>query len=224
VYGYLARPFVALYGTRWLDGSKASLRLRQPVYEGERYGVMVAEAPEGALVSTISAANGEVCASCEVHLEAGAMASELPAWVSHPAPDVGRRPISLAVLKPGTTLTAIHNQVSERDVLQYLTKTADDDVVYQAEHPLVHAFTMLQQANDALAQNYDLGPWIHTASEIDNYRPVFAPSELVTYGEVLEAYERKGHEYVVLDTLTLADGEPAQRVRHTSIFKVAERA
>jgi hypothetical protein len=224
VYGYLTRPLVAALGADWLKGSSVSLRLRQPVYEGERYRVS-AVADEGDTVrATIQAGDGIECASCEVRLQSGAKSGALPEWARHPAPEVGRRPIALDLLEPGAALTAIVHQVSESEVREYAAKTADHDIVYQASPPLVHSFTMLQQANEALARNYALGPWIHTASEIENYRPAFAPCGLVTYSQVVEAYERKRHEYVVLDTLTAADGEPVQRVRHTSIFRVAERA
>jgi len=39
-------------------------------------------------------------------------------------------------------------------------------------------------------------------------------------GRILDCYERKGHEFVVLNLLLVANGERMiQQVRHTAIYK-----
>jgi hypothetical protein len=39
-------------------------------------------------------------------------------------------------------------------------------------------------------------------------------------GRIVDCFERKGHEFVVLDILLTADGaRPVQQVRHTAIYR-----
>ena len=43
-------------------------------------------------------------------------------------------------------------------------------------------------------------------------------------GRVEDSYERKGHKFVVLDLLVVADGErPVMSLRHTAIYEPARR-
>jgi hypothetical protein len=78
---------------------------------------------------------------------------------------------------------------------------------------------LLQYSNELLARNFRLGPWIHTASEVENWGIAKEGDELSARGRIQERFDRKGHEFVVLD-VTLADGERLiQTVRHTAIYK-----
>jgi hypothetical protein len=78
---------------------------------------------------------------------------------------------------------------------------------------------LLQYSNELLARNFRLSPWIHTASEIDHWGVVREGDELSARGRIHERFDRKGHEFVVID-VTLLDGERLiQTVRHTAIYK-----
>jgi len=63
-------------------------------------------------------------------------------------------------------------------------------------------------------------PSIHTASQIQHLAPAPANARYRTGGVIRETFERNGHQYLVLDALTTADGVPVARIRHTSIFQV----
>ena len=77
---------------------------------------------------------------------------------------------------------------------------------------------VLQYSNDILARNFRLGPWIHTASEIENWAVAREGDRLSARGRVLERFDRKGHEFVVVD-VTIVEGERLiQTVRHTAIY------
>ena len=71
-----------------------------------------------------------------------------------------------------------------------------------------------------LVQSVELGPWIHTASEVTHYSVARYGDRISLRGSVLERFERKGHEFVVLDLLVLAEPtRPVQHLRHTAIYK-----
>jgi hypothetical protein len=82
-----------------------------------------------------------------------------------------------------------------------------------------YAERLLQYSNDILARNFRLGPWIHTASEIDNWGVAREGDEISAGGRVRERFDRKGHEFVVLDVTLMAGDRLIQTVRHTAIYK-----
>jgi hypothetical protein len=68
--------------------------------------------------------------------------------------------------------------------------------------------------------NFKLGPWIHAASDVINRSVVQNGDEVSVRGRVRECFERKGHEFVVLDVLAVANGDRiVQQVRHTAIYR-----
>ena len=70
-----------------------------------------------------------------------------------------------------------------------------------------------------LMSNYELGPWIHTASDLINRSAVHDGEEISVRGRIADRFERKAHEFVVLDLLFTANGDRIiQQVRHTAIY------
>jgi len=57
-----------------------------------------------------------------------------------------------------------------------------------------------------LIQNVQLGPWLHVASELRHF------------SRVAEHFERKGHQFVVLDVLVVAGGEALSNTCSTRRF------
>jgi hypothetical protein len=71
-----------------------------------------------------------------------------------------------------------------------------------------------------LMSNVKLGPWIHTSSDVINRSAVRNGEEVSVRGRVRDCFERKGHEFVVLDVLVVANGDRVvQQVRHTAIYR-----
>jgi hypothetical protein len=63
-----------------------------------------------------------------------------------------------------------------------------------------------------------LGPWIHVASEATSYGLVHDGDTVTTYARVADRFERKAHQFVVLDVLSAVDARPVLTVRHTAIY------
>ncbi len=85
-----------------------------------------------------------------------------------------------------------------------------------------HPAIILGLANELLMHNYTLGPWIHASSEVRNREPARDGERLEVRGKIAHAYERKGHEFVVLDVAILSVGALVSRIRHTAIWKLAK--
>jgi hypothetical protein len=68
--------------------------------------------------------------------------------------------------------------------------------------------------------NFRLGPWIHAASDLINWSAVRDGEEISVRGRVKDCFERKGHEFVVIDLLMVAgDTRVVEQVRHTAIYR-----
>jgi hypothetical protein len=79
---------------------------------------------------------------------------------------------------------------------------------------------LLRLSNQILMSSFKLGPWIHASSEVINSGVVRSGEQVSVRGRVRECFERKGHEFVVLDVLVVAGRDRiVQRVRHTAIYR-----
>jgi hypothetical protein len=82
----------------------------------------------------------------------------------------------------------------------------------------------LTQANSIFAANYELPPWIHVSSVVQNYRLQEEEGLVETRGSVREKFERKGHHFVVLDLAVFSGNKCLATIGHTAIFHIAPRA
>src|ERR1700691_80684 len=191
VYGYLSVPVVDRYGLGWLAQGGMRVRFLQPVYEGEEVVVTLA----GTAVAA-SRIDGTLCATGEIFWPQDAPPD--PAlYPEQPSPAV-RPAASPESLAPGRILGTLY-----------------------ASLPQPGPAALLTLSNHLLMQNVQLGPWIHTASELRHFSLVRDGDRLSVRGRVAERFERKGHSFVVLDILVLAGGERVvQQVLHTAIYEL----
>jgi acyl dehydratase len=73
--------------------------------------------------------------------------------------------------------------------------------------------------------NVLLGVWIHTGSTVENFSAARVGDLLSARSRVSDNFERKGHRFVELDVLVVANDErPVARVRHTAIYRLRDPA
>ncbi|MEM7542779.1 MAG: hypothetical protein AAF384_14530, partial [Pseudomonadota bacterium] len=81
---------------------------------------------------------------------------------------------------------------------------------------------LLRQANLIVDANYDLGPWIHTESQIKNHARGQIGQPIKLTAKLIQLFERKGHQYADLDIAMLDEkSELLARVMHRFIYKTA---
>jgi hypothetical protein len=202
VYGYMAAAVIEHFGAAWLDRGAMDVRFQQPVYNGDQVEVLIHPEMNG-----------------RVRVEAGDSAIAT-AWIGDgisPRRDkwdersIERRAASIEKLAPGTVLGTL---VERLDLGASKMSAPLDPSIGGRAHPAV----LLALANRILVSNYELGPWIHVASEVRKFRAARDGEELRVFGKVEDRYERKGHEFVVLD-VWIAGGDPIEQVRHTAIWR-----
>jgi acyl dehydratase len=66
-----------------------------------------------------------------------------------------------------------------------------------------------------------LGPWIHVGSKVQHCSIAKIGETLSVRAGVAANYEKKGHRFVDLDTLVIANDErPVAHILHTAIYKL----
>ena len=230
VYAYMTVPVVRHFGIDWLEGGAMKVRLLQPFYDGEP-AVIRAEASGGSDHLTVKVKaerqNGELCAAAEASLSAD-RSNALPSPIEDvtdfgdaPAPAADERPQATSdSLRAGTIFGAVSEKLDLDSIGGSLLRKIEERLpVYYGSEAVAHPILMLSLANRILMQNRRLGPWIHASSELLNCGLAHNGETLTIKGQVHDCFERKGHEFVVLDLVIFSDHRLIQKVRHTAIYK-----
>jgi hypothetical protein len=223
LYAYMTHLPVARWGIAWLERGTAECRLLKPVYDGHLVTVS-ATASAGTLSITLES-EGQCCATGAAALpeeEANAGASPpLAPPEPAPIPALADRPdASESTLPPGRRLSSRPLHLTRVDLEKYLADIRETVPIYSREK-LVHPAFMLRLANFALKDNVKLGPWIHVGSSVTQCGLAHADDTLVAHATVTANYERKGHRFVDLDVLVVAnEHRPIARICHSAIYRL----
>ena len=93
--------------------------------------------------------------------------------------------------------------------------------LYRDADAPAHPGMYLEQANRALDRNVRVSPWIHVESHGQHLSVPRVGQRLATRGRVKSLFQGKGHEFVELDLLLVADGvRPVASIRHVAIYQL----
>jgi hypothetical protein len=198
VYGYMMSPVVE-QAPEWLEHGSMKVRFLEPFYDGDPVVVRAETADDGSIRIVAEREDGPVCATGTASL-APSIEPQPPPFPEKPLPferPVPGRDSVVAGTLLGTVAEQIDTAAPER---------------------------LLRFSNEILMRNFQLGPWIHAASEVTNWSAARAGEEISACGRIHDRFDRKGHEFVVADVMLLADGSRlVQTVRHTAIYRPARR-
>lgn len=215
VYAYMTHLPVARWGRAWLERGTATCRFDKPVYDGEDATVTAQESASGLNVRVDS--HGKLCATGVATLPDAAA----------PSPALGEAPPALPATRPpademtlavGTLIGMKPLAVTAEFAQGYLADVRETDPLYARER-LMHPGLILRACNWALMHNVKLGPWIHVGSVVKNISAARIGTELNIRARVSNNYERKGHRFVELDAVVLADGRAVAHIGHTAIYR-----
>lgn len=218
VYAYLCHPPVEAWGRDWLERGTLRARFHQPVYDGRR--VDITAPVDGRL--TLHDDSGELCA------DGTATLPDEP----EPMPDASRWPdveqvadppeAAPEVLVPGTAFGLAPHRFHADVAASYLADVREDAPIY-VDEGVAHPGWILRDANYLLSANVRLGPWIHVESIVQHHAVVRDGDVVSARALVTKEWERKGHRFVELDVLHLADSRPVARTIHTAIYRPNQR-
>jgi acyl dehydratase len=202
IYGYMASAVVEHLGEQWLHTGAMDVRFFEPYYEGEQVAVSITEQELG---RNKVEAGSRAAGTAWIH-------SEVPR--DRPAENLKfiQQPASRETIRPGVVLGTIEKTL---DLSMPGMSAPLDAFIGEYAHPAI----LLALANEILLRNYALGPWIHASSEVRNASGARDGETVQVRGEIVDAYERKGHEFVVLNVATLSGERLISTVRHTAIWQ-----
>lgn len=224
VYAYMTHLPVQRWGRAWLERGTGEARFAKPVYEGDVAEITAAEDADGLALQVTSM--GVLCATGR----AGMPAAPPPAimlddfFPATPPAYAARPPADEQTLLVGKWLGMTPLTVTPDYHAQDLTDTRETEPLYAAEG-IVHPGTILRCCNWALSHNVVLPAWMHMGSTVRNLGVARVGDTLGVRARVARNYEHKGHKWVEIDALVLANERtPIARATHIAIYRPRQLA
>ena len=216
VYGYMTHMPVARWGRAWLERGTAECRFFKPVYDGETATVTAGEDAAGLEITVES--RGERCATGRAALPATLPAARALDSFRKVAQHTERPPADETSLAVGTWLGLDPYPITPELAAQHRADLRETLPLY-GEEELVHPAMILRACNFVINRNVALGPWIHVSSRIQHLAAARIGMSLSARGHVTANYEHKGHRFVEVDVLGLANEQPVAHVSHLAIYR-----
>ena len=221
VMAYMMHLPVAKWGRAFLERGLIEARFVKPVYDGEIAEVR-GEESNGVIAIEVES-RGQLCATGSASLPAIAPSVSL-ADFSDVAAVAERRQVDETSYQLGKWLGAVPRAWAGEAAREYLTDVRERDPIYLVEG-LGHPGLLQRVMNKVLVDNAILGPWIHVGSRMQLLSAARAGDEITARARVTGNYEKKGHRFVELDALLVANGRtPLAHCQHIAIYQPRERA
>lgn len=221
VFAYMMHVPIARWGHDFLSRGLVEARFIKPVYDGEAADVDATEHNELLTIEVFS--RTELCATGTASLPAAAPAVALNDYVEVPAV-AERKPVNPATFETGKWLGTTPRRWAGQDAIAYLADIRETNPIF-ARDGLGHPGLIQRVMNRVLVDNTILGPWIHVGSRMQLLSAARTGDEITARAKVTANYEKKGHRFVELDALVVANGAtPIAHCQHTAIYQPREQA
>jgi hypothetical protein len=221
VMAYMMHLPVAKWGRAFLERGLIEARFVKPVYDGEMADV-TGEENDGVLSIEVES-RGQLCATGTASLPASAPSLSISDF-SEVAAVTERRPVNASSYELGKWLGSLPRAWAGEAAREYLTDVRETDQIYASEG-LGHPGLLQRVMNKVLVDNAILGPWIHVGSRMQLLSAACSGEELTARAKVTGNYEKKGHRFVELDALVVANGcTPLGHCQHIAIYQPREQA
>lgn len=192
VHAYLTHPAAAAWGSDWLDRGWSQLRLIAPMFDNDTVDLVPNE--DGVIHALVG---GLLRATLEV--------------ATH------------APTAPERTVLEQHPELAfdlTNDLGTYGLRAGDDLAIYPTEgraHPSVWPSI----GNSVTKKFHVTGPWVHVRSAITHLGFVANDAVVTARSAVVDRFETRAGQRVVLDIEASVDGTAVARIEHESIIRLA---
>jgi acyl dehydratase len=222
VYAYMSHTPVERWGLAWLERGTGEARFGKPVYEGDIAEISALEDAQGMALQVDS--GGVLCATGRAGLPAIAPAEPNLANFKAVAARTHREAADEESLKVGDWLGINPLTITPEYQAQDIAETRETIPLYLADD-IVHPGTVLRCCNWALSHNVILPAWMHMGSTVQNHGVARVGDTLNVRARVTKNYEHKGHKWVEIDALVIAnEARPIARVTHIAIYRPRQLA
>jgi acyl dehydratase len=221
VMAYMMHLPVAKWGRAFLERGLIEARFVKPVYDGEIADV-TGEDSDGGLTIQVES-RGELCATGSASLPPAAPSFSLSDYVEVAAVDE-RKPVNATSYALGKWLGAVPRTWAADAAKEYLADIRETEAIY-AREGLGHPGLLPRVMNKVLVDNAIMGPWIHVGTRMQLLSAARVGDELTARARVTGNYDKKGHRFVELDALVVANGNtPLAHCQHIAIYQPREQA
>jgi acyl dehydratase len=221
VMAYMMHLPVAKWGRAFLERGLVEARFVKPVYDGE---IAEATADESnGMLSIQVHSRGQLCATGSASLPASAPDVSLGDY-KEVAAVAERKPVSATSYELDKWLGTAPRDWAGEAAKEYLADIRETDPIY-AEEGLGHPGLLQRVMNKTLVDNAILGPWIHVGSRMQLLSAAKTGDMITARAKVIGNYDKKGHRFVELDALVVANGKtPLAHCHHIAIYQPREQA
>ena len=221
VFAYMSHQPVAKWGKAWLERGTGDARFGKPVYEGDVAEISAVEDANGMELAVNS--GGVLCSTGRAALPAAVAMPKLDDFKAVAA-RADRGPANEQTLRVGDWLGMNPMTVTQEYHEQDIADTRETLGLYLQEG-IVHFGTILRCCNWALSHNVVLPAWMHMGSTVQNLGLAHVGDTLNVRAKVTKNYEHKGHKWVEIDALVVAnETKPISRVTHIAIYRPRQLA
>ena len=221
VMAYMMHLPVAKWGRAFLERGLIEARFVNPVYDGEMADV-TGEERNGVLSIEVTS-RGDLCATGAASLPAAVPSLPLSDYVEVAAV-AQRQPVNETSYALGKWLGAVPRTWAADAAKEYLADIRETEAIY-AREGLGHPGLLPRVMNKVLVDNAIMGPWIHVGTRMQLLSAAAIGDELTARAKVTGNYDKKGHRFVELDALVVANGKtPLAHCHHIAIYQPREQA
>src|SRR5207302_2394286 len=134
-----------------------------------------------------------------------------------------RKPVNATSYEVGKWLGTLPRAWAGDAAKEYLADIREADPIY-AREGLGHPGLLQRVMNKALVDNAILGPCIHVGSRMQLLSAAKTGDVITARAKVIGNYDKKGHRFVELDALVVANGKtPLAHCHHIAIYQPREQ-
>ncbi len=225
-YGWAADTITKALGETWPESGWVDYSLRRPLFADEVLNIILEEDNDHWSISCVAGEDEKrVVLDGTAGLGNAAWLDELeppepgvmqPQPESLPTYDLDHVPLR----QPLNPLTVhLSSERSRLLVAQDLGLDTPHYISEDVEPAFVHPYFLSGRMSPLTRHNFVYGPTIHARSQIQHKREARADQDITVSAQIVDAYDRKGHWYQVLDGI-VTDGEgDVALIRHHTIFR-----
>ena len=229
-YGWAVGAIVEAAGAEWMDGGWIDFSLHRPVFAGDRLTTTVTStgaatgAPDARWDVATVVEPERIVLMGEVGVGSAPWLTELDAPPASPGSDppparstydVASAPVGRALLPLAAFVTG-----SDAEAMLHDDLAVDPEPFCRSGRVRLHPYFLAGRMAPLTRHNFTYGPTIHVRSQIQHCAPAWADQEITVGARVVDAYERNGHQYQVLDgRITGAGADDLVLIRHHTIFR-----
>ncbi len=225
-YGWAADTITKALGETWRESGWVDYSLRRPLFADEVLNIILEEDNDHWSISCVAGEDEKrVVLDGTAGLGNAAWLDELeppepgvmqPQPESLPTYDLDHVPLR----QPLNPLTVhLSSERSRLLVAQDLGLDTPHYISEDVEPAFVHPYFLSGRMSPLTRHNFVYGPTIHARSQIQHKREARADQDITVSAQIVDAYDRKGHWYQVLDGI-VTDGEgDVALIRHHTIFR-----